>query len=102
MADSSLNQEETTISFLLQRQSKLIQVKITLGEVMMKLRERNTDKCNTEGAILAKIIYEASGDNAITSIWHLEQTMKYLEAILTDNQICIKLITKINSLAGKF
>jgi len=103
MTDNGINQAKTNTNvYLRKRQSELIQAKTTLEKVLIKVQECDTGEGNTEGDILAKIIQEASGDDVTTSIWHLEQTIKYLEAIVADNQICIKLITKINSLAGKF
>jgi hypothetical protein len=101
MTDSGANQGETIISFLLKQQSELIQAKTTLGNFITHLCEENTGKRNTEGEtqgeIIARIIHKASGDDSVTSIWHLEQIIKYLEAILADNQMCVKLIKKMFS-----
>jgi hypothetical protein len=97
MTDSGINQAKTNTNFYLhKRQSELIQAKTTLEKVLIKVQECNTGEGNTEGDILAKIIQEASGDNATTSIWHLEKTIKYLEAILADNQMCIELINRFS------
>ena len=89
MTDNNTNQEKDKANknfHLHEIQSELIQAKSTLKKVSLRLSQDD---------ILANEIYEASGDAPTTSMYYLEQVIKYLEKIIVNNQLLI------NALAGK-
>ncbi len=90
MTDNNTNQQkdEANKNFHLHGiQPELIQAKSTLEKVSLRLSQDD---------ILANELYEASGDAPTTSMYYLEQVIKYLEKIIVNNQLLI------NALAGKF
>ncbi len=84
MSDNRQNQEQPETKeelHLYQIQPELIQAKATLEKVLRKL-------CQDDA--LAEQIRKGAGDSVTTSIWYLQQVIKYLTTIIDNNQLLIK------------
>ena len=83
MSGNNENQEETRKNFYLyELQPQLIEAKSTLANVLKKL-------CTDDK--LMQEIYKGSGDASTTIIWHLQQVTKYLEVIISNNRVNMRL-----------
>ncbi len=60
-----------------------------------ELLQKVLDRVCMDDKLMEKI-YQHSGDSATVIIWYWQQTIKYLEAIIADNQLLI------NALQGRF
>ena len=81
MSNNNENQEETRENFYLyELQPQLIEAKSTLEKVLKKL-------CSED--MVMELISETSGDSSTTIIWHVQEVIKYLKIIITNNQSLI-------------
>ncbi len=84
MSEDNENQQEVQevneIFHLCEIQQELIKSKSTLEKVLKKFY------CDE---VLVEQIYKGSGDSATTSIWYLQQVIKYLEIIITNNKVIL-------------
>ncbi len=92
MSDSDQNQSQNNFLSaqninLHELQPELIAAKELLQKVL--------DRVCTDDRLMDKI-YQHSGDSTTVIIWYWQQTIKYLEAIIADNQLLL------NALQGKF
>ena len=85
MATIDQNQQEdkrqaTEIIYLHELQPELVAAKVLLAKVLKKV-------C-ADDKLMDKI-YRYSGDSSTAIIWYLQQVIKYLEAIIANNQILL-------------
>ncbi|WP_341758055.1 hypothetical protein [Candidatus Tisiphia endosymbiont of Ditula angustiorana] len=88
MSNNDENQQEVKeITNLYELQPQLVEARLLLERVLKTA-------CSNDK--LMKKIYEYSGDSSTTIIWYLQQVIKYLDAIIINNEVII------DALAGKF
>ncbi|WP_417905454.1 hypothetical protein [Candidatus Tisiphia endosymbiont of Micropterix aruncella] len=86
MTNNDQNQQKEIIN-LHELQPELIEARLTLTKVLKTL-------CSNDQ--LMQKVYDYSGDSATTIIWYLQQVIKYLDAIITNNKVIL------DALSGKF